>query len=214
MAANNNHIGTLFKTLQRRTAILNGNTFLSISPSPHTFATSNYVVCPTSGTSSNILEALNNSMPSSDRRYWLLKSEPDCYSIDDLQRDGQTFWSGVRNYMRDLMKPGDGVLFYHSGGDQPGVVGIAEVVREGYPDHTALDPDDDHFDPKASPENPIWSMVDVKFVGKLAEIIPLGRLKQTPGLEKMVVTQRGSRLSVQPVSEEEWAIITAKLRES
>lgn len=145
--------------------------------------------------------------------YWLLKSEPDCYSIDDLQRDGHTYWSGVRNYqarnyMRDAMKPGDGVLFYHSGAEPPCVAGIAEVAREGYDDHTALDPDDDHFDPKATPENGIWSMVDVRFVRKFAEPIPLAVLKGTPGLERMVVTQRGSRLSVQPVTEEEWRIVT------
>jgi len=144
--------------------------------------------------------------------YWLLKSEPDCYSIDDLQRDGATFWSGVRNYqarnfMRDLMKPGDGVLFYHSGSMPPGVAGIAEIVREGYADHTALDPDDDHFDPKSTPENPIWSMVDVRFVRRFGELIPLGTLKETPGLEMMMVNQRGSRLSVQPVTEEEWEIV-------
>jgi predicted RNA-binding protein with PUA-like domain len=112
------------------------------------------------------------------------------------------------------MKPGDGVLFYHSGGLLPAVAGIAEIAREGYADHTALDPEDDHYDPKATPENPIWMMVDVKFVKKFAQPIPLSRLKETPGLEKMVVTQRGSRLSVQPVTEEEWLIVTANLRES
>ena len=147
------------------------------------------------------------------KNYWLLKSEPDCYSIDDLERDGTTCWSGVRNYqarnfMRDLMKPGDGVLFYHSSAEPPGVAGLAEIASAGYPDHTALDPDDDHFDPKATPENTIWCMVDVKFVRKLREPIPLASLKETPGLEKMVVTQRGSRLSVQPVTEEEWKIVT------
>lgn len=152
-------------------------------------------------------------MATQNRRYWLLKSEPDCYSIDDLQRDGQTFWSGVRNYqarnfMRDDMKVGDGVLFYHSNAEPPGVAGLAEVVREGYGDFTALDPGDDHYDPKATPENPIWTMVDVKFVRKFVEPIPLPELKETPGLEEMVVTKRGSRLSVQPVSEEEWTIVT------
>jgi len=152
-------------------------------------------------------------MPSKTRRYWLLKSEPDCYSIDDLQRDGTTFWSGVRNYqarnfMRDEMKPGDGVLYYHSSAEPPGVAGLAEVVREGYPDHTALDPEDDHYDPKSTPENPIWMMVDVKFVKKFSGIIPLSELKETAGLEKMMVTQRGSRLSVQPVTPEEWKIVT------
>lgn len=147
------------------------------------------------------------------RRYWLLKSEPDCYSIDDLERDGITFWSGVRNYqarnfMRDDMKPGDGVLFYHSGSEPPCIAGIAEVASTGYTDHTALDPDDDHFDPKQTPENPIWMMVDVKFVRKLKNPIALARLKETPGLERMMVTQRGSRLSVQPVTDQEWKIVS------
>lgn len=152
-------------------------------------------------------------MASKTQKFWLLKSEPDCYSIDDLQRDGTTFWSGVRNYqarnfMRDEMKPGDGVLYYHSSAEPPGVAGLAEVVREGYPDHTALDPEDDHYDPKSTPENPIWMMVDVKFVKKFSGIIPLSELKETAGLEKMMVTQRGSRLSVQPVTPEEWKIVT------
>lgn len=152
-------------------------------------------------------------MPSLKRNYWLLKSESDCYSIDDLERDGTTFWSGVRNYqarnyMRDDMKPGDGVLFYHSSADPTGVAGIAEIAREGYADHTALDPKDDHYDPKATAENPIWMMVDVKFVKKFKETIPLAKLKETPGLEKMMVIQRGSRLSVQPVTEDEWKIVT------
>jgi predicted RNA-binding protein with PUA-like domain len=150
-------------------------------------------------------------------RYWLLKSEPDCYSIDDLQRNGTTFWSGVRNYqarnfMRDEMKPGDGVLFYHSSAEPPGIAGIAEIISEGYPDHTALDPDDDHFDPKHTPENPIWMMVDVKFVKKLDEPIPLSQLKATAGLEEMMVTKRGSRLSVQPVTEREWGVVMGMVR--
>lgn len=145
------------------------------------------------------------------RRYWLLKSEPDCYSIDDLERDGTTYWSGVRNYqarnfMRDDMKPGDGVLFYHSG-VEPRIAGIAEIASTGYPDHTALDPADDHFDPKQTPGNPIWVMVDVRFVRKLKKPIALTTLKKTPGLEKMMVTQRGSRLSVQPVTDHEWATL-------
>ncbi len=148
-----------------------------------------------------------------NRNYWLLKSEPDCYSIDDLQRDGATCWSGVRNYqarnyMRDLMKPGDGVLFYHSSAQPPGIAGLGEIAREGYADTTALDPKDDHYDPKATSENPIWSMVDVKFVKKFGEVIPLNELKSAPGLEKMMVIQKGSRLSVQPVTEEEWKIVT------
>lgn len=147
------------------------------------------------------------------KRFWLLKSEPDCYSIDDLERDGTTFWSGVRNYqarnfMRDDMKPGDGVLFYHSGSEPPCIAGIAEVASKAYADHTALDPDDDHFDPKQTPENPIWMMVDVKFVRKLKSPIAISRLRETKGLEKMVLLQRGSRLSVQPVTDQEWKIVS------
>lgn len=148
-----------------------------------------------------------------EKRFWLLKSEPDCYSIDDLARDGATTWTGVRNYqarnyMRDDMKPGDGVLFYHSSAQPPGVAGLAEIAAPGYPDQTALDPKDDHYDPKATPENPIWMTVDVKFVKKLASVIPLNELKEQPGLERMMVIQKGSRLSVQPVTEEEWKIVT------
>lgn len=152
-------------------------------------------------------------MPSKTRRYWLLKSEPDCYSIHDLERDEKTFWSGVRNYqarnfMRDDMKPGDGVLFYHSGAEPPCIAGIAEVASMAYPDHTALDPDDEHFDPKQTPENPIWMMVDIKFVRKLKKPIAISQLRATKGLEKMVLLQRGSRLSVQPVTDQEWKIVS------
>lgn len=148
------------------------------------------------------------------RRYWLLKSEPDCYSIDDMERDGTTYWDGVRNYqarnfMRDDMKPGDLAFFYHSNAKPPGIAGIVEVVREGYPDHTQFEPDEDHFDPKSDPENPRWIMVDVAFVSRFDEVIPLPELKETVGLEEMVVTQRGSRLSVQPVTAREWKIVTS-----
>ncbi len=151
---------------------------------------------------------------SAKKRYWLLKTEPRSYSIDDLEHEGTTFWSGVRNYqarntMRDDMKPGDGVLFYHSNAEPPGIFGIAEVVTEGYPDHTALDPDDHHFDMKSTPDNPIWCMVDIRFIKKFSQPISLPTLKATPGLEQMVVTQRGSRLSVQPVSPQEWKIVSA-----
>ena len=149
----------------------------------------------------------------SSQKFWLLKSEPDCYSIDDLKRDGKTFWSGVRNYqarnfMRDQMSIGDGVLYYHSSIDPPCIAGLAEVCSAPYPDFTALDPDDDHFDPKQTPDNPIWMMVDVKFLGKYPRPITLAEIKATQGLEAMVLTQRGSRLSVQPVTAEEWEIIT------
>jgi predicted RNA-binding protein with PUA-like domain len=146
------------------------------------------------------------------KRYWLMKSEPGTYSIEDLKRDGKTCWDGVRNYqarnlMRDEMQVGDGVLFYHSREKPMGVYGIAEIVREAYPDDSAFDPQDKHYDPKSDPANPTWMMVDVGYVGTLESPVTLDMLKQTPGLEKMLVIQRGSRLSVQPVTKKEWDIV-------
>jgi predicted RNA-binding protein with PUA-like domain len=146
------------------------------------------------------------------KRYWLMKSEPGTYSIEDLKRDGKTCWDGVRNYqarnlMRDEMQVGDGVLFYHSREKPMGVYGIAEIVREAYPDDSAFDPQDKHYDPKSDPANPTWMMVDVGYVGTLETPVTLDMLKQTPGLEKMMVIQRGSRLSVQPVTKKEWDIV-------
>ena len=146
------------------------------------------------------------------KRYWLMKSEPNVYSIADLKRDGKTCWDGVRNYqarnfMRDDMHVGDGVLFYHSNAQPMGIYGVARVVREAYPDHTAFDPADPHYDPKSDAANPAWMMVDVGYVGTFKAPITLATLKSTPGLEKMLVIQRGSRLSVQPVSRKEWDII-------
>jgi predicted RNA-binding protein with PUA-like domain len=146
------------------------------------------------------------------KRYWLMKSEPGTYSIEDLKRDGKTCWDGVRNYqarnlMRDEMQVGDGVLFYHSREKPMGVYGIAEIVREAYPDDSAFDPQDKHYDPKSDPANPTWMMVDVGYVGTLEPPVTLDMLKQTPGLEKMLVIQRGSRLSVQPVTKKEWDIV-------
>lgn len=145
------------------------------------------------------------------KRYWLMKSEPGAYSIDDLARDGRTHWDGVRNYqarnfMRDQMKVGDGVLFYHSNAAPPGVAGAAEVVRSGYPDPSALDPKSRYFDPKASEADPRWYMVDIEFREKFGTFVPLERLRTEPGLEGMLVTTK-SRLSVQPVSEEEFEIV-------
>ena len=138
------------------------------------------------------------------KRYWLMKSEPDVYSIDDLARDGTTSWSGVRNYqarnfMRDDMKVGDLVLFYHSNAEPPGVAGIAKVVRTAHPDLTALDPRSPYHDPKATPENPIWQMVDVGFVAAFKRIVSLDELRADPALAGMLVIKRGMRLSVQPV---------------
>ena len=138
-------------------------------------------------------------------QYWLMKSEPGTYSIDDLERDGETSWDGVRNYqarnfMRDEMREGDRVLFYHSNASPPGVAGVARVSREGHPDETAQDPSSDYHDPKATPDDPRWFMVDIRFVRKLPRLVPLAELKDDPALEDMVVTGR-SRLSVQPVDE-------------
>ncbi|MCH9626968.1 MAG: hypothetical protein S4CHLAM2_06000 [Chlamydiales bacterium] len=138
-------------------------------------------------------------------RYWLMKSEPTCYSIDDLERMHTTSWDGVRNYqarniMRDEMQVGDLAFFYHSSCNPAGIVGLCRVCKEAHPDYTAWDPKSDHFDPKASPDKPIWMMVDVEFVEKFPNVITLHELKQHPELEELMVTQRGSRLSVQPVS--------------
>ncbi len=139
-------------------------------------------------------------------RYWLMKSEPDEYSYDDLVADGRTHWDGVRNYqarnmLRDDFAVGDRVLYYHSRSKPPHVVGVAEVVRAGYPDPTQFDPEEKYFDPKATPDEPRWYVVDITPVGKLARAVPLAELKQSPALEGMLVIKRGMRLSVQPVDE-------------
>lgn len=146
------------------------------------------------------------------RRYWLVKSEPDVYSIDDLARDKTTSWEGVRNYqarnyIRDDMRVGDEVLFYHSSTVPPGVAGIAKVCRAAHPDTTALDPADGHYDPKATADNPIWMMVDLAFVAKFSHFIPLEELKADETLATMVVCQRGSRLSIQPVEPEHFKLV-------
>ena len=149
------------------------------------------------------------------RRFWLMKTEPDCFSIDDLAGSpgGVAPWDGVRNYqarnyMRDEMRTGDLILFYHSG-KNPSVVGIARVVREGYPDDTAWDKKNDHFDPKSSPENPIWYMVDIQLEKKFSKPIELKELRKINGLENMMLLKKGMRLSVQPVNREEFDIITS-----
>lgn len=144
-------------------------------------------------------------------RYWLMKSEPGCFSIDDLKDcpNGISPWDGVRNYqarnlLRDEIKVGDGVLFYHSNIREPAIVGVARVVRAGYPDHTARDPQSDHFDPRSTDAAPIWYMVDVQYVAHLVRPLTRDDLKQHPQLMNMAVLKRGNRLSVQPVSEEQW----------
>ena len=152
-------------------------------------------------------------MPES--RYWLFKSEPQSYSFADLMNEeGRTAeWDGVRNYqarnfMRDDMKIGDRALFYHSSSGGMQVVGTATVVREGYPDFTAMDPKDDHYDPKATPDNPIWYMVDIRGEKELARPVPLSEIKDNPLLQNMVLVKR-SRLSVQPMTKEEFEEIAS-----
>lgn len=148
--------------------------------------------------------------------YWLMKSEPTCFSLDDLARapDATAPWDGVRNFqarnlLRDEIKAGDGVLFYHSSCSEPAIVGLARVVRDGYPDHTAQDPRSDHYDPRSAPDNPIWYMVDVKFVARLPHPVTREMLRRHPVLEGMLVLQRGSRLSVQPVTAGQWRAVLA-----
>ncbi|WP_085215317.1 EVE domain-containing protein [Methylomagnum ishizawai] len=148
--------------------------------------------------------------------YWLMKSEPGEFGIDDLERrPGQTEpWDGVRNYqarnmMRDQMQPGDRVFFYHSNCEQPGIVGLAEIARAAYPDPTAFDPEHKHYDPKSRPEQPAWLMVDVRFVRKLKRTLTLAELKERPELDGLALLRRGNRLSILPVSPEQWDFILA-----
>lgn len=140
------------------------------------------------------------------KRYWLMKSEPEVFSLSDLKKRGNAPWDGVRNYqarnfMTANMKKGDLVLFYHSSTEPPGVAGVARVCREAYPDFTAWDPKSDYFDPKSTPEKPIWFMVDVEFVSEFPRFVTLEELKSNPSFKGMMVTRRGSRLSIQPVEE-------------
>ena len=151
---------------------------------------------------------------SGDARYWLLKTEPSTFSFDDLWAAPKrtSFWDGVRNFqarntLRDKMKKGDLVFIYHSSADPTGIAGIAEVAKEGYPEPTAFDRKDSHYDPKSKPDAPTWYGVEVRALEAVKPIITLEELRRTPGLEKMVLLQRGSRLSVQPVSPDEWKVI-------
>ena len=148
------------------------------------------------------------------RRYWLFKSEADCYSIDDLagEPDQTTFWDGVRNYqarnmLRDDIQPGDGVLFYHSNSKPLAIVGTATVTKGGYADHTAFEKGQQHYDPKSDPDSPTWYMVDVCFTQKFDEPLTRDDLKEDETTAGMMVLQRGSRLSVQPVTAEEWKAV-------
>lgn len=149
------------------------------------------------------------------KNYWLVKSEPDVYPFSQLKKDGKTAWTGVRNYqarnfMRDGMKPGDGVLFYHSTTDTPGVAGLAKVGGPSYPDPTQFDASSEYYDPKATKEKPIWMLVDIQYVEDLKRPVTLEELRGVKGLENMPLLKRGQRLSVQPVTESEFNII-AKL---
>ena len=144
-------------------------------------------------------------------KYWLMKSEPDVFSIDDLvkSKNKTTYWDGVRNYqarnyMRDEMKIGDQVIFYHSNSEPPGAAGICEVVKEGYPDFTAFDPEDPHYDPKSKKDNPAWIMVDVKLISKLSRFVSINEMRENKKLEKMQLLQRGNRLSVIPITKAEF----------
>jgi len=157
-----------------------------------------------------------------DRQYWLIKSDAESFSFDDLWNlpNRTTHWDGVRNfqarnYMRDEMKKGDLAFFYHSGGSDPGVVGVVEIVREGYPDHTASDPKDPHYDPRSKSGEPYWSMVDVKAIERLPRHVSLSELRTKAELDGMPLLQKGNRLSVQKVGAAEWnAVINLAKQDS
>ena len=148
--------------------------------------------------------------------HWLMKSEPNAFSFDDLQNSpgGKTHWDGVRNYqarnfMRDLMKKDDLVFFYHSNTAEPGIIGIAKVSREAYPDHTAFDSEDKHYDPKSDPKKPRWLMVDISYERKLKTFITLSELRKHSDtqLKNLTLLRPGNRLSITPVNTKEWNFI-------
>ncbi|MBL8750568.1 MAG: EVE domain-containing protein [Planctomycetes bacterium] len=146
------------------------------------------------------------------RRYWLFKSEPDTYSFEQFQRDRRTNWNGVRNYqarnlLRDEIAVGDGVLFYHSSTEPMAVVGVARVIAAGYPDATAFDPASPYHDPDSDPDEPTWFQVDIECVAPLRSAVTREQCKAVPALRNMVLLQKGSRLSVQPVATDEWRAI-------
>ena len=146
--------------------------------------------------------------------YWLVKSEPDVFSIHDLQRVDVEGWNGVRNYqarnmLRDQMRIGDQILFYHSSCTEPGIVGLAEVASSSYPDMTALEPDSPYYDAKSTLENPRWYQVDVKFIRRFARTITLNQLRNQPALTELLLLRKGNRLSVMPVSPTHWHSILA-----
>lgn len=147
-----------------------------------------------------------------ERNYWLFKSEPSTYSFDDLLKEGSATWDGVRNYkarnyMKNEMKVGDLIFYYHSSCEEPGIVGIAEVIKEAIPDDTQFDPKSKSYDPGSDPKNPRWWMVTIRAVEKFPRLISLKELRNTPGLEDMVILRKGNRLSITPVTRREWEII-------
>jgi len=146
--------------------------------------------------------------------YWLMKSEPDVYGIDHLEREHRNMWEGcrnyqVRNYLRDQMQIGDLAFFYHSSSDPSGIVGVMRIVSEPYPDPTQWDPSSHYHDPKSPRDNPRWFVRDVEFVSKFGRVVSLAELRETPGLEEMLVIRKGQRLSVLPVTEQEWSVVLA-----
>ncbi|MGY0627346.1 MAG: EVE domain-containing protein [Paraglaciecola chathamensis] len=152
-------------------------------------------------------------------QYWLFKTEPDAFSIDDLAaRPNQTeHWDGIRNYqarnfLRDQVKQGDKVFIYHSSCKEVGIAGLAEVVKEAYPDHTQFDPESHYYDPKSSPENPRWVMVDVTFIEKFPDVLALKKIKTMPEISEVGLVKKGHRLSIMPVNEQEFSALLAASR--
>jgi predicted RNA-binding protein with PUA-like domain len=144
--------------------------------------------------------------------YWLMKSEPDAYSIDDLERDGREMWDGIRNYqarnmMRDDMRVGDEAIFYHSACKEPAAVGLMSIASKPYPDPTQFDPKSKYFDPKSTADDPRWQLVDVEFVRKFSRALTLKELRAQPGLEEMILLRRGNRLSIMPVDKQHWDVL-------
>lgn len=145
-------------------------------------------------------------------KYWLMKSEPDVYSIDQLKKDSTTWWTGVRNYqarnfMMNDMKPGDWVLFYHSNAEPPGVAGLARVSKLAEPDALQFDKKSEYFDPKASKQKPVWFCVQVEFKSKFKNFVSLDQLRSEKSLAEMLVLKKGQRLSIQPVSPQEFEVV-------
>lgn len=149
-------------------------------------------------------------------QYWLIKSEPGTYSIDDLASEPKqtTYWEGVRNFqarnmMRDRMRQGEKAIFYHSSCKPPGAVGIVEIVKEAYPDDDAFDPQSEYYDPKSTPDNPRWYRIDIKLVNKFPRMVTLDELKARDELADMALVKKGNRLSIMPVTAEQWEVIMA-----